>query len=46
MPEIFSDFNNIFFKFKRRISNECSPNCRAVGSAPEALERLLRWQSG
>ena len=41
MPEIFSDFDNIFFKFKHRISSECSPNCRAK-AAPEALERLLR----
>ena len=45
MPEIFSDFDNIFFKFKRRISSECNFNCRAK-AAPEALERLLRWRSG
>ena len=43
MPEIFSDFDNIFFKFKRRISSELSFNCRAR-AAPEALERLLRWR--
>ena len=44
MPEIFSDFNNIFFEFKHRISSELSFNCRAR-AAPEALERLLRWRS-
>ena len=41
MPEIFSDFDNIFFKFKRRINSGRNPNCRAR-AATEALERLLR----
>lgn len=44
MPEIFSNFYNVFFKFKRRISSEFNSNCRAR-AAPEALERLLRWLS-
>ena len=40
MPEIFSNFYNVFFRFR------CEPdfNCRAR-EAPEALERLLRWRS-